>query len=137
MNVDEPILRAILSRLWALTEAVEKLTGRINALIGESDLILETEHLNTVLLQKILGYEPPFPLGGKIWQLNPTRSSNMSTPAGGTSTFQFDYTPTGSIPPAGTTQTWTVDDTADISLAPSPDGFTCAATCVAAPTATS
>jgi hypothetical protein len=65
----------------------------------------------------------------------------MSTPAGGTSTFQFSYTPTGSIPPAGTTVSWSVDDTADISLAPNPvaptDTTQVQATCVASPAQTS
>lgn len=61
----------------------------------------------------------------------------MSTPAGGSSVFQEVPTPQGSVFPAGTTFTWTVDDTADISLAPSADGTQVTATCVAAPAATS
>jgi len=61
----------------------------------------------------------------------------MSTPAGGTSTFAQAYTPAGSVAPAGTTQTWTVDDTADITLTPSADGTTCQATCVTKPIGTS
>jgi hypothetical protein len=61
----------------------------------------------------------------------------MSTPAGGTSTFQEVPTPAGSVFPAGTTFTWSVDDTADISLVPSTDGTQVTATCVATPAATS
>lgn len=61
----------------------------------------------------------------------------MSTPAGGTSVFQMAYTPPNSVAPAGTTQTWTVDDTADITLTPSPDGTQVSCACVAAPTGTS
>jgi hypothetical protein len=59
----------------------------------------------------------------------------MSTPAGGTSTFQFTYTPAGSVPPSGTTGTWSVDDTADITM--TPNGQSVSATCVASPTGTS
>ena len=61
----------------------------------------------------------------------------MSTVAGGTSVFQEVPTPTGSVFPAGTTNTWTVDDTADITLTPSTDTTQCTAVCVAAPTGTS
>lgn len=84
------------------------------------------------------------PTGMRILELyNPHRYFNnvgeeiMSTPAGGTSTFAESATPAGSTFPAGTTFTWTVDDTADISLTPSADGTTCTAVCVAAPAATS
>ena len=72
-----------------------------------------------------------------VFQYNPQGDDNMSTPAGGTSTFQMAYTPVGSVAPAGTTQTWTVDDTADITLTPSPDGTQCTAVCSASPTGTS
>jgi len=61
----------------------------------------------------------------------------MATQAGGTSVFQEVPTPPGSIWPSGTTFTWTVDDTADISLTPSSDGTQVTATCVASPTGTS
>lgn len=61
----------------------------------------------------------------------------MSTPAGGTSIFQEVPTPAGSVFPTGTTFSWTVDDTADITLSPSPDGTQVKATCVASPAATS
>lgn len=61
----------------------------------------------------------------------------VSTPAGGTSVFQEVPTPTGSVFPAGTTFTWTVDDVADITLAPSADGTQVTATCSATPAGTS
>jgi hypothetical protein len=61
----------------------------------------------------------------------------MATQAGGTSVFQEVPTPTGAIFPAGTTFVWTVDDTADITLTPSPDGTQVTAVCVASPTGTS
>jgi hypothetical protein len=84
------------------------------------------------------------PTGMAIRQVrNPHRYYNdlgeliMSTQAGGTSVFQEVPTPTGSVFPAGTTFTWTVDDTADITLTPSPDGTQCTAVCVATPTGTS
>jgi hypothetical protein len=59
----------------------------------------------------------------------------MSTPAGGTSVFQEVPTPSGSQFPAGTTFTWTVDDTADITL--TPNGTQVTVVCVANPTGTS
>jgi hypothetical protein len=108
---------------------------------AELDLVLENEHLTQALAQRIIGLilQAHSPTGMTITQLNSrTRSTNaMSTPAGGTSNFQMAYTPAGSVPPVGTTQAWTVDDTADITLAPSADGTTCTATCVATPTGTS
>jgi hypothetical protein len=61
--------------------------------------------------------------------------TEMSTPAGGTSGFQFQGLPAGSEFPAGTSFIWSVDDTADISLTPS--GPNCSAACVASPAATS
>jgi hypothetical protein len=61
----------------------------------------------------------------------------MATQAGGTSTFQEVPTPSGSVFPAGTTFEWSVDDTADITLTPSPDGTQVTAVCVASPTGTS
>ena len=61
----------------------------------------------------------------------------MSTKAGSSSVFQEVPTPAGSVFPAGTSITWTVDDTADISLAPAADGTGVTATCVATPTGTS
>lgn len=61
----------------------------------------------------------------------------MATQAGGTSVFQEVPDPQGSAFPAGTTFTWSVDDTADISLAPSADGTQVTATCVPSPTGTS
>ena len=62
---------------------------------------------------------------------------SMSTVAGSTSNFQEVPTPAGSQFPSGTTFSWTVDDTADITLAPSTDGTECQATCVATPAGTS
>ena len=75
------------------------------------------------------------PTGAVITQI---RSGQVSTPAGGTSVFQIAGTPPGSVFPGGTTYTWSVDDTADITLAPSPDGdpTKIQATCVASPTGT-
>jgi hypothetical protein len=63
--------------------------------------------------------------------------NEMSTPAGGTSTFTEAPTPAGSVFPAGTTFTWTVDDTADITLTPTADGTGVSAACAASPTGTS
>src|ERR1700690_2156066 len=79
------------------------------------------------------------PTGAIINQIDSgTRIESMSTPAGGTSVFQIAGTPPGSVFPVGTTYTYTVDDTADISLSPSPDGdlTKIQATCVAIPTGT-
>lgn len=65
----------------------------------------------------------------------------MAIQAGGTDNFQFGYTPAGSSAPAGTTLTWSVDDTADITPGPNPNAPTdptqIQATCVANPTGTS
>jgi hypothetical protein len=88
------------------------------------------------------------PTGGYIRQINNYHKyfndlgeEIMSTPAGGVSTFQFAYTPPNSVAPAGSTITWTVDDTADITLAPNPaaptDTTQIQATCVASPAGTS
>lgn len=60
----------------------------------------------------------------------------MSTVAGTSSLFQEAYTPYGSVPPSGTTQSWTVD-VADITLTPSSDGTQCQVDVPAAETATS
>ena len=87
----------------------------------------------------------PPPCGMVIYELVFHRiGAIMSTPAGGTSVFQEVPTPTGSQFPTGTTFTWSVDDTADITLAPytpaggtSPDPTYIQATCVANPTGTS
>jgi hypothetical protein len=76
------------------------------------------------------------PTGMIIREIGKQENEAMSTQAGGTSNFQMAYTPMGSIPPSGTTQTWTVD-TKDVTLTPSADGTTCAAAVVASPTATS
>ncbi len=64
------------------------------------------------------------------------------TPAGGISTFQSSPSaPPGAVFPAGTTFAYSVDDTADITLAPNPaaptDPTQVQATCIAAPAATS
>jgi hypothetical protein len=56
---------------------------------------------------------------------------------GGTNTFGEVPTPSGSAFPAGTTFTWSVDDTADISLTPSSSGTSVATACSATPTQTS
>jgi hypothetical protein len=104
---------------------LEEIERRLDAQQSELDLILERvdEVLNTI--RKL-------PTGGFIDILGGT----MSTLAGSSSTFQFAYTPTGSVAPTGTTQSWTVD-VADITLTPSPDGFTCTAAVPAGETATS
>lgn len=82
------------------------------------------------------------PTGGKIREIfqthtyyNDTGEEIMATPAGGTSTFQFNPTPAGSAFPAGTTFTWTVDDTADITL--TQNGLQCTAACATTPAGTS
>jgi hypothetical protein len=101
------------------------------ALQSELDLILERE-------DQILNLLRSFPTGMAIDQLySIPRSIAMSTPAGGTSVFQEVPTPVGSVFPTGTTFTWTVDDTADITLTPSSDGTQVTAVCVATPTGTS
>ena len=61
----------------------------------------------------------------------------MSITIGGSNVFQEVPTPAGTIFPAGTTFVWSVDDTADVSLAPSTDGTQVTTTCVATPTGTS
>lgn len=84
-------------------------------------------------LKALLKFLENRPTGIKIVQIG----GSMSTPAGGSSVFQEVPTPAGSVFPAGTTYSWTVDDTADISLVPSTDGTQVTATCVATPAATS
>ena len=61
----------------------------------------------------------------------------MATAIGGTSVFQEVPTPDKSVFPDGTTFSWTVDNTADITLTPSSDGTQVSAKCVDAPTGTS
>lgn len=99
--------------------------------------IEEKENLILVEERQILNLlKAHLPTGMVIHQIN-SRSFIVSTPAGGSSVFQEVPTPAGSQFPAGTTFSWTVDDTADISLAPSTDGTQVTATCVATPTGTS
>jgi hypothetical protein len=105
---------------------LDRIDADIESLRGECDLILER-------VNAILNLQHPSPTGMAIDILGGT----MSTPAGGTSVFQEVPTPAGSVFPAGTTFTWSVDDTADISLTPSTDGTQVTAVCVAAPTGTS
>ena len=104
-------------------ERLREIEAKLNQLLAEQDLILEREN-------QILNWLTR-PTGGVIKILG----DHMSTVAGTSSNFQFAYTPAGSIPPAGTTQTWTVDVT-DITLTPSADGFTCQAAVPASETAT-
>lgn len=119
---------------------IQQVLDKENILEAEDDLILESIN---ALRDRLTA-----PTGMTITQLNSRHKENSmsttpvppvtpGTPAGGTSTFAMAYTPTGSVAPSGTTQTWTVDDTADITLTPSADGTTCSATCVASPAATS
>jgi hypothetical protein len=96
---------------------------------GETTL----ERLESFILRAIEGQQPS---GLAIIQVG-NQENSMSTAAGGTSVFQETPTPTGTTFPAGTTFTWTVDDTADISLTPSTDTTMVTAVCVATPTGTS
>lgn len=107
-----------------LRRELERIEARVNCAIAESDLILQQVNAIFNLLTR--------PHGGIITILG----DHMSTVAGTTSNFQFAYTPSGSVPPAGTTQTWTVDIT-DVTLTPSADGLTCQAAVPATETATS
>lgn len=92
------------------------------------------EYENKILLTRVLKLlQPKTPTGMVISQLG----GQVSTPAGGQSVFQEIPTPQGSQFPSGTTFTWTVDDTADITLTPSSDGTQVTAACVASPTGTS
>jgi len=61
----------------------------------------------------------------------------MQLTIGGTNVFQEVATPAGSVFPAGTTFTWSVDDIADVTLTPYADGTQVTTTTVASPTATS
>ena len=112
-----------------IEKRLDKIEAKENILIAEDDLILERVDRILNLLQAKL------PTGMRINQL--TEERHMSTPAGGSSVFQEVPTPTGSVWPSGTTFTWSVDDTADITLSPSPDGTEVTATCVPSPTGTS
>ena len=107
-----------------------KLERKLDVILAELDIVLERED---TILQLLRARNLPSSM--TINQLN-SRSTPMSTPAGGSSVFQEVPTPVGSIFPTGTTFSWTVDDTADISLTPTPDGTQCTATCVATPTGT-
>ena len=89
--------------------------------------------LESLILHAIEGQQPS---SLEIIQVEP-QENPMSTPAGGTSIFQETPTPAGTTFPSGTTFTWTVDDTADITLTPSTDTTMVTAVCVAAPTGTS
>lgn len=110
---------------------LEEIEDKINISISATDLILE--RVDRILDMLLAGRRPT---GIAIDQIY-TKDNQMGTPAGGTSVFQEVPTPAGSIFPTGTTFTWTVDDTADITLAPSPDGTQVKATCVATPTGSS
>jgi hypothetical protein len=112
-----------------IRKELEEIEAQQNAQTAELDLILER-------VNEVLNSLRHFPTGMVINQIN-SGSLTMSTPAGGTSVFQEVPTPLGSVFPTGTTFTWTVDDTADISLVPSSDGTQVTATCVASPTGTS
>ena len=90
-----------------------------------------------MLLTRVLKLLQAKPTGLEIRQLFPLEKNKMSTPAGGTSVFQEVPTPQGAIFPSGTKFTWSVDDTADITLTPSADGTQVQAACVASPTGTS
>jgi hypothetical protein len=110
-------------------------------------LLKEDLRFNRMALCEIIGKLDKVFSGilGEIEKLNRPRGlqiifkgeDSMSTTAGGSSVFQEVPTPAGAQFPVGTTFTWTVDDTADITLTPSPSGTECTATCSATPTATS
>jgi len=76
---------------------------------------------------------PPSPTALTIFQFEGGHLMAITgvTP-GGTNVFGELPLPPGSAFPTGTTFAWTVDDTADISLAPSTDG-TLTTTCIAKP----
>jgi len=108
-----------------IDKRLDRIDNDIRSLTAECDLILKVQHRILELLTRL-------PTGMAIDILG----DHMSTVAGTTSNFQEVYTPAGSAPPAGTTQTWTVD-VADITLTPSADGTTCQAAVPATETATS
>lgn len=95
------------------------------------------EYENKILLTRVLKLLQARNLPTTISIQQLFHEGPMSTQAGGTSVFQEVPTPQGSVFPSGTTFTWTVDDTADITLTPSADGTSVQAVCVASPTATS
>lgn len=114
--------------LEELEAQVAATTARVNITVATTDMILQrANRILYLLLQRNT------PTGMVINQIG---GNSVSTQVGTTSNFQEFYTPTGSVPPAGTTQTWTVDVT-DITLTPSTDGTTCQAAVPAAETATS
>jgi len=103
---------------------LEEIEAKLNQLSVKIALILE-------MGEKILNLLIPRPTGGVIDILG----DHVSTQVGTTSNFQWAYTPAGSVPPTGTTLSWTVDVT-DIALTPSADGLTCQAAVPATETAT-
>lgn len=112
--------------LEELEAQLDATTARVNITVATTDMILQrANRILYLLLQRNT------PTGMVINQIG---GNTVSTLAGGTSTFQEVPTPLGSAFPTGTTFSWTVDDTADISLAPSADGTQVTATCVASPT---
>ena len=115
-------------KCWVDHEVLRLLKKELNL---NRAMFLEIIHLLNVLCSKLV-----YPSGMEV----KFKENQMSTPAGGSSTFQETPTPAGSIFPSGTTFTWTVDDTADITLAPNPaaptDTTQIQATCVASPTGT-
>lgn len=117
--------------LEEIEQRINAAIARTNVAIATTDLILQRSNL---ILDLLLARHRP--TGMVINQIY-TRDNKMGTPAGGTSIFQEVPTPAGSQFPTGTTFSWTVDDTADITLAPSPDGTQVKATCIDAPTGTS
>jgi hypothetical protein len=117
-------LREIKQKLCEVENKLDTLKQNDFVLESEMDLILER-------VDKILNSLTVRPTGGVIDILG----DHVSTTVGTSSNFQFAYTPAGSVPPAGTTQKWTVDVT-DVTLTPSADGFTCQAAVPATETAT-
>lgn len=90
-------------------------------------------------LRQLLQFLENRPTAIAIYQLEGGNMNPITGTVAGTSTSSFGEapTPTGSAFPAGTTFTWTVDDTADISLTPSASGTSVAVACSATPTQTS
>jgi hypothetical protein len=121
---------------WVEQETVRvlrRISETLEAILDDRKFVrhelLEIIHELHVIRAKLI-----YPTGMSIIGL---KESDMSTPAGGTSVFLETPTPAGSVFPTGTTFTWTVDDTADITLKPSADGTGVTAACVPAPTGTS
>jgi hypothetical protein len=100
-------------------------------------LLREEMRFNRVALLDIIHLLRATLIYPRGMQIKFVQENQMSTPAGGTSVFQEVPTPAGSVFPSGTTFTWTVDDTADITLTPTSDGTGVTAVCVASPAATS